>query len=382
MKKSLFLTVVSSLLVSKAFSECLFEPFGFSCCENESTSIDYTDEDADWGHENNKWCAIRKYCWSLSQHFPCCKKTTEVVLSDSTGHWGMEDGFWCGITPGGMHDVAKEYMSKFEIKNEIPDHINDKAEGVTIRSFTYSSDITESGRKLNVIFPPNFSTDKEYPVLYLLHGIDADETFYNDEKYGAINIPANLAKKGQAKEMLIVIPSEYAPLPGTHPEGLTQEHFDVYDNFINELLNNIKPFIEENFPVAKGRENTAIAGFSMGGRNALYIGYTRPDLFGYVAGFSPAWGVTPYEYYGMKGLFPTDKAFRIQEPVEYTPYVTLICTGTSDSIVLDFPYQYHNILTANQQDHLYIEVEGADHNEDAVTVGIYNFVSTLFGQLN
>ena len=67
----------------------------------------------------------------------------------------------------------------------------------------------------------------------------------------------------------------------------------VYDNFINDLTNDLMPFIEENYSVLTGRENQAIAGFSMGGREALYIGFTRPDLFGYVLAIAPAPGLTP-----------------------------------------------------------------------------------------
>lgn len=72
------------------------------------------------------------------------------------------------------------------------------------------------------------------------------------------------------------------------PEGIAP-----YDNFINDLANDLMPFIEENYSVLTGRENQAIAGFSMGGREALYIGFTRPDLFGYVLAIAPAPGLTP-----------------------------------------------------------------------------------------
>ena len=46
----------------------------------------------------------------------------------------------------------------------------------------------------------------------------------------------------------------------------------AYDNFINDLEKDVMPFVEKTFFVSTGTENTAIAGFSMGGRETLYIG--------------------------------------------------------------------------------------------------------------
>jgi len=98
---------------------------------------------------------------------------------------------------------------------------------------------------------------------------------------GALSIPAELAKQHKAKEMFIVTPHV----------NFSFEYLSGFDNFIHELTGTIMPFIEKNYPVLTGRENTAIAGFSMGGRTALYIGYTKPELFGYNGAFSPAFGI-------------------------------------------------------------------------------------------
>ena len=40
----------------------------------------------------------------------------------------------------------------------------------------YDSKSVGTTRKMNVYTPPGYSTDKKYPVLYLLHGIGGDET--------------------------------------------------------------------------------------------------------------------------------------------------------------------------------------------------------------
>ncbi len=53
------------------------------------------------------------------------------------------------------------------------------------------------------------------------------------------------------------------------------------------------PFIQQNFAAATGREQTAITGFSMGGRESLFIALTHPELFAWVGAVAPAPGLTP-----------------------------------------------------------------------------------------
>ena len=283
---------------------------------------------------------------------------------------------------GNATETAKAYMAKMNVVNKCPAGYDQKKAGIQYGSATkktYYSTTTGSNRSCNVFLPANYDSSKKYPVLYLLHGIMGNE----DSMLGnAIEIPTNLAAEGKAKEMIIVLPNEYAPAPGTAVEaGFNQAYFDGYDNFINDLTNDLMPYIEKNYSVATGRENTAICGFSMGGRNALYIGYSRPDLFGYVGAFSPAPGVTPgNDFSGYhKGLFQ-ESEFRIKDE-RYVPYVTFISCGTNDSVVGTFPKSYHDILTTNNQPHVWVEVPGADHDNVAIAAGYYNFVSAAFGVL-
>ena len=68
------------------------------------------------------------------------------------------------------------------------------------------------------------------------------------------------------------------------------------------------PYMEENYSIAAGRENTAICGLSMGGRESLYIGLNMLDTFGYIAALSPGYGVFGYTANGVteEGLFTED----------------------------------------------------------------------------
>jgi len=341
--------------------------------------------------------AINDNCFSTKFGFPCCQYTKEVVFSDGNGEWGVENNQWCGIRKDIIpweqqqqqqqqqknSSVSSNYMSKLEVVNTCPwEAINkhDSIEYPVAKKITYHSTTTNSDRQMNVILPVGYSESKKYPVLYLLHGIMGNEDSMLESEMGTLTIPTNLVSVGRAKEMIIVLPNEYAPALGKEvPPDFNQDYFDGYNNFINDLVDNIMPYMESHYSILTGRENTAICGFSMGGRNSLYIGFKRSDLFGYVGAFSPAPGVTPgTDFSGYHpGLF-TEDSFR----AEIAPIVTLISCGTDDSVVHDFPKSYHEILTRNNQEHIWFEVPGADHNGEAVSAGFVNFISAAFGALN
>jgi enterochelin esterase-like enzyme len=63
--------------------------------------------------------------------------------------------------------------------------------------------------------------------------------------------------------------------------------------FENDLLKDIIPYIEANYPVLADREHRTLAGLSMGGGQSLNIGLSHLDLFAHVGGFSSAPNLRP-----------------------------------------------------------------------------------------
>jgi hypothetical protein len=62
---------------------------------------------------------------------------------------------------------------------DAPAGFNTRRAGVPagrLEPFEYDSGVTGTRRKANVYLPPAYSSDRKYPVLYLLHGIGGDET--------------------------------------------------------------------------------------------------------------------------------------------------------------------------------------------------------------
>lgn len=139
----------------------------------------------------------------------------------------------------------------------------------------YKSATLGTTRTLLVYTPPGFNANGKikYPVLYLIHGgSDTEETW---TKVGRANLIAdNLIAQGKAKPMIIVM-----PYGNVRPKPMA--------DFTKDMVNDIVPFIEANYPVITNSEGRAVAGFSVGGGQTLNIGLTNSDKFAYVCSYAP-----------------------------------------------------------------------------------------------
>ncbi|MBP7188212.1 MAG: glycoside hydrolase family 11 protein [Ruminococcus sp.] len=269
-----------------------------------------------------------------------------------------------------------------KIKNDMPTKVPAGAEqsgGCKVEKKTYTCKFTGGQKSCNVILPPNYNPSKQYPVMYVLHGIGGDESSMVSGM-GVQELLAGLIAKGEAEEMIIVLPSQYTsknPAAGGG-FGINQEVCAAYDNFLYDISDSLIDFIEQNYSVKPGRENRAITGFSMGGREAIYCGIMRPDLFGYVGGACPAPGITP-----AKDMFMTHPGCMTESELKFRdvgpePYVFMITGGTNDSVVGDFPKQYSDIFTKNGVDHVYQSIPGGGHGADSVKPHLYTFMRYAF----
>lgn len=246
----------------------------------------------------------------------------------------------------------------------------------TAEHITYHSQTTGLDRGANVLLPPGYSEDKKYPVLYFLHGIFGDEnSMIGDGNNKIPEILGNLAAEGKAGEMIVVFPNMYAASDPDQKPGFDSEAIAPYDNFINDLVNDLIPYIESNYAASSAKEDRAIIGFSMGGRESLFIGVTRPDLFSCIGAISPAPGLTPAKDWAMEHKGQMEESeLKITDEANL-PKLLMVCCGTNDGVVGKFPASYHEIMEKNGVEHLWYEVPGADHNDQAIRSGLYNFVT-------
>ena len=242
--------------------------------------------------------------------------------------------------------------------------------------YTYYSKTAERDTNVNVLLPPGYTEEKEYPVLYILHG------FWDNEEWMArstvaLNIMlSNLIAEGEAKEMIIVLPYIYCSKDMPYCTGMDLTNSLNYDNFISDLVTDVMPFVENTFSVKTGRENTAITGFSMGGRESLFIGFSHPELFGYIGAVCPAPGLLPIANSPMHPGQMTGEEMVFAEDV--TPYLVLISASKADGVVGSNPKTYHNIMTKNGVENLFHELSDTGHDHTSVKPHLYNFLRMIF----
>ncbi len=264
-----------------------------------------------------------------------------------------------------------EYTAKIQsqVVETEPSASHNEVAGVsygTIQSGTYYSTTCKRNKPYNILLPAGYSSDKQYPVLYVMHGywenqnrmiIEGNGTMYTRQIIG------NAIASGEAEDMIVVFPYIYSSATQDSCSAMDDANNAAYDNFINDLVVDLMPHIEKNYSIKTGRENTAITGFSMGGRESLLIGMKRPDLFGYVGAICPAPGVT--------GDFKwaSDEA---------APHLLFITAGSNDTVVYSNPENYHKNFTSNGVPHIWHYVNGGYHGDNSIHAHIYNFVRAVF----
>lgn len=127
----------------------------------------------------------------------------------------------------------------------------------------------------SLYLPPCYEADSArlYPVLYLLHGANADHTQWPDLQ---IQTDADsLIARGTTAPFVVVMPG------GDYRDG------EDYGAFV---LRDLIPYVERSIHVATAREDRAIGGLSQGGYWALDLALSHPELFSAVGGHSPATG--------------------------------------------------------------------------------------------
>jgi len=146
----------------------------------------------------------------------------------------------------------------------------------------YVSTPLKKQRKLYVYTPPEYDTEpnRRFPVLYLRHGSGDTEENWSDTGRAGV-ILDNLIAQRKAVPMIIVMPN--GDTDGSWAGGSSPEGIELLGQ---ELLTDIIPMIEKTYRVARGRENRAITGLSVGGGQAFTIGLKHMDQFAWVGEFS------------------------------------------------------------------------------------------------
>lgn len=309
-----------------------------------------------------------------------------LAILPAEGQTGIDGLSITEIRVGNLTAPTQAIEDENGIIMNLPRNYNASQSGKNYGTFVndkYYSTYTKTERPFNVILPYGYSENKKYPVIYMLHGICGDQNAFGSsaETCSIVKTSGNLYSDGDAKEAIIVIPSIRVCADSSIEDSFSADNYKLYDLFREDLIDCLMPYMEANYSIATGRENTAIAGFSMGGRESLYIGISKPECFGYIGAFCPTYGIFKYEPnwtgVGEDGLFADTALFTLPAQYMNNTYA-MIVKGTKDTTVHEMPTIYHNALTSNGVPHVYYEVEGGGHDEATWGHGMYNFLRKVF----
>jgi enterochelin esterase-like enzyme len=136
---------------------------------------------------------------------------------------------------------------------------------------------------MHVYTPPGYETStQKYPIFYLLHGAgDSDDSWTSVGRAGFIL--DNLIAEKRAKPMIVAMPAGHTTRAAV---GAGRGGLGAPDEFDEDFLHDIMPYVESHYRVLNDRAHRAIAGLSMGGNQTLNAAIPHLDKFAYIGVYS------------------------------------------------------------------------------------------------
>lgn len=145
--------------------------------------------------------------------------------------------------------------------------------GKVLDNLSLPSKLLKSERKYAIYLPPDYATsERSYPVLYLLHGAGDNHTGW--VQFGEVlNITDKAIRDGLATPMIIVMPDADTGRRGYFND--VKGDWPYEDFFFQELM----PAVEKKFRIKTEKRFRAVAGLSMGGGGSFMYALHHPELF-------------------------------------------------------------------------------------------------------
>lgn len=140
-------------------------------------------------------------------------------------------------------------------------------------SSTMNSEILGGPRRYAIYLPPGYETSqRSYPVLYLLHGGGDDQTGW--VQFGEVqHITDKAIADGTATPMVIAMPDANTGRRGYFND--IRGGWNYEDFFFKEFI----PHIESTYRVKADQRYRAVAGLSMGGGGSFMYAMHHPEMF-------------------------------------------------------------------------------------------------------
>jgi enterochelin esterase-like enzyme len=243
----------------------------------------------------------------------------------------------------------------------------------------FPSRFLRNQRDLIVYLPPGYDAQplRRFPVLYLHDGqnlFDRATSFIPGMDWHVGQTADQWIQEGRVEPLIIVGVynagkqrlGEYTP---TRAPKLGGGRANRYAEF---LLEEVRPFVHNQYHVQDGAENTGIGGSSLGGLVSLYLGLRQPRIFGKIAALSPS------VWWNERVIL----RFASTASAEPLPRIWLDIGTREGPRIVDDVERFRDILLGKgwqlDQNLHYERVEGAEHNEAAWAQRVGPFLQFLF----
>lgn len=247
--------------------------------------VDWMGDFNGWGYDktfNNAGKRIPgTQVWVLKASFPMDARLDYKIVLDKK-NWILDPlnphQQWSGVGGGSPNSELR-----------MPDYKDDPIQlprenikkGKIISDILYSSTLLSYQITYSVYLPPG-PMEGKYPVVYLTDGYE-----YLHPQLG--NLPTvldNLIADKKIVPVIAVFIDHREPANRTNNRRMTE--LVMNPQYLHFFVDEFIPYIEESYPAMTGAKNRAILGSSVGGLNATYFAFSRPDVFGNVGIQSPS----------------------------------------------------------------------------------------------
>ena len=243
----------------------------------------------------------------------------------------------------------------------------------------FRSRFLRNQRDLIVYTPPGYGeqASRQFPVLYLHDGqnlFDGSTSFVPGMHWRIAQTADEGVSAGAVQPLVIVgiynagkaRINEYTPTQDARAGG------GCADRYARFLLEEVMPFVQNEYRVLRGRDSTGIGGSSLGGLASLYIGLKFPRVFGRIAALSPS------IWWNQRSILRLTRELT-PEP---RPRIWLDVGTREGARTVPDVEQFRDLLLKKGwrlgDDLSYARVEGAEHNESAWAQRVGPFLQFLF----
>lgn len=218
------------------------------------------------------------------------------------GHWGKSETTADGKTLANrLVKLESDTSLQFEVEGWADDFAavekhHTASSNVSVLDSAFFIPQLGRTRKIWIYLPPGYNTTKKkYPVLYMHDGQNLFDDYTS--AYGEWGVDEwldSLIETGKPASIVVGIENGAKRMIEYNPDDNSEFGIGEGKQYAEFIANTLKPFIDAHYRTLASRENTFVAGSSMGGLISYYCMLQYPAVFGKAGVFSPAFWTAPH----------------------------------------------------------------------------------------